>query len=36
MRELLIAKFDGELSLEVKKNDFVRIAFKPKETLVDF
>lgn len=36
MRALLIAKFRGELSLEVKKDAFVHISFKPKETLVEF
>lgn len=35
MRALLITEFGGELSLEVKKDAFVHIAFKYKETLVE-
>lgn len=33
MPDLLIAKFGGDLILEVNKDEFVHIAFKPKETL---
>ncbi|KAJ9074953.1 hypothetical protein DSO57_1001427 [Entomophthora muscae] len=36
MKQLLIDKFGGGLSLEVKKDAFMHIAFKPKETLAEF
>ncbi|KAJ9050460.1 hypothetical protein DSO57_1014119 [Entomophthora muscae] len=36
MKQLLIDKFGGDLSLEVKKDTFMHIAFKPKETLAEF
>ncbi|KAJ9072112.1 hypothetical protein DSO57_1030503 [Entomophthora muscae] len=36
MKQLLIDKFGGDLSLEVKKDAFMHIAFKPKETLAEF
>ena len=36
MKQLLIEKFGGDLSLEVKKDAFMHIAFKPKETLAEF
>ncbi|KAJ9062266.1 hypothetical protein DSO57_1012712 [Entomophthora muscae] len=36
MKQLLIDKFGGDLSLEVKKDAFMHIAFKPKETLAKF
>ncbi|KAJ9087431.1 hypothetical protein DSO57_1033434 [Entomophthora muscae] len=36
MKQLLIVKFGGDLSLEVKKDAFMHIAFKPKETLAEF
>ncbi|KAJ9081612.1 hypothetical protein DSO57_1012728 [Entomophthora muscae] len=36
MKRLLIEEFGGDLSLEVKKDVFMYIAFKPKETLAEF
>ncbi|KAJ9053701.1 hypothetical protein DSO57_1021762 [Entomophthora muscae] len=36
MKQLLIDKFRGDLCLEVKKDAFMHIAFKPKETLAEF
>ncbi|KAJ9070197.1 hypothetical protein DSO57_1010891 [Entomophthora muscae] len=36
MKQLLIDKIGGYLSLEVKKDAFMYIAFKPKETLAEF
>lgn len=36
MEDLVTAKFGGKLSLEVKVNAFVHIAFKIKEILVGF
>ncbi|KAJ9078472.1 hypothetical protein DSO57_1006252 [Entomophthora muscae] len=36
MKRLLIEEFGGDLSLEVKKDAFMHIAFKPKETLDEF
>ncbi|KAJ9072948.1 hypothetical protein DSO57_1021708 [Entomophthora muscae] len=36
MKQLLIDKFGGDLSLEVKNDAFMHIAFKPKETLAEF
>ncbi|KAJ9067914.1 hypothetical protein DSO57_1034136 [Entomophthora muscae] len=36
IKEMLIEEFGGYLSLEVKKNAFVSIVFKPKEILVEF
>ena len=36
MKYLLIEEFGGDLSLEVKKDAFMHIAFKPKETLAEF
>lgn len=36
MKQLLIDEFGGDLSLEVKKDAFMHIAFKPKETLAEF
>ena len=36
MKQLLIDEFGGDLSLEVKKDAFIHIAFKPKETLAEF
>ena len=36
MKQLLINEFGGDLSLEVKKDAFMHIAFKPKETLAKF
>ncbi|KAJ9058569.1 hypothetical protein DSO57_1011024 [Entomophthora muscae] len=36
MKCLLIEEFGGDLSLEVKKDAFMHIAFKPKETLAEF
>ncbi|KAJ9064360.1 hypothetical protein DSO57_1031558 [Entomophthora muscae] len=36
MKEMLIAKFVTDLSLEVKKDAFICFAFKPKETLTEF
>ncbi|KAJ9051683.1 hypothetical protein DSO57_1002382 [Entomophthora muscae] len=35
MKQLLIDKFGGDLSLEVKKDALIHIAFKPKETLAE-
>ena len=36
MKALLISKFGDKLSLDVKKEAFTHIAFKPKETLKEF
>ncbi|KAJ9087815.1 hypothetical protein DSO57_1029296 [Entomophthora muscae] len=36
MKCLLIEEFGGDLSLEVKRDAFMYIAFKPKETLAEF
>ncbi|KAJ9056452.1 hypothetical protein DSO57_1032972 [Entomophthora muscae] len=36
MKQLLINEFGGGISLEVKKDAFMNIAFKPKETLAEF
>ncbi|KAJ9057232.1 hypothetical protein DSO57_1024565, partial [Entomophthora muscae] len=36
MKQLLIEEFGGNLSIEVKKDAFMHIAFKPKETLAEF
>ncbi|KAJ9062549.1 hypothetical protein DSO57_1009605 [Entomophthora muscae] len=36
MKRLLIEEFGGDLSLEVNKDAFMHIAFKPKETLAEF
>ncbi|KAJ9073518.1 hypothetical protein DSO57_1015654 [Entomophthora muscae] len=36
MKQLLIDEFGGDLSLEVKKDAFMHIAFKPKKTLAKF
>lgn len=36
MRDLSLDEFVSEISLEVKKNLFVYIAFKTKETLAEF
>ncbi|KAJ9081993.1 hypothetical protein DSO57_1008950 [Entomophthora muscae] len=36
MKQLLIEEFGGDLILEVKKDAFMNIAFKPKETLAKF
>ncbi|KAJ9052005.1 hypothetical protein DSO57_1038513, partial [Entomophthora muscae] len=36
MKQILIKKFGGDLSLEVKKDSFMHMAFKPKRTLSEF
>ncbi|KAJ9078594.1 hypothetical protein DSO57_1005158 [Entomophthora muscae] len=36
MKQLMIEKFGGDLSLEVKKDAFMNITFKPNETLAEF
>ncbi|KAJ9086630.1 hypothetical protein DSO57_1001912 [Entomophthora muscae] len=36
MKHLLIEEFRGDLSLEVTKDAFMHIAFKPKQILADF